>query len=607
MNQNQTQSLQNAWGDRIRALKNVPPVLKILWDSGPQVVAWGLILRVFVAIMPWAIARVAAWIINGVEQVLRHQSLPPRFWWIVGLEVGLAVLTGILTRTIDYFDQLLADRYTNHVSIEVMRKAAQLDLTTYEDPVYYDRLERARVQATDRLVLIQQMGRLFQQIITTLVFTATLLYYSPWLMVLLALGIIPSFLGETHFAFLGYAKNFSQTPAKRLMDYLRQVGGSKEAAKELKLFNLNEYLTNRFAVLSEQIYRENVALSRKKLIGGGLLGILGTLGYYGSYAYVIWRAVHGYYSIGTFYFITNSIVQASSNMQQVFSTASGIADQALFLTDLIAFFEMKPMVQSKADALLAPRPVRRGFEFRNVSFAYPGTERKVLKNFNFSLRPGERIALIGENGQGKTTVVKLITRLYDPTEGEILLDGVDLREYSLEDLHKEIGVIFQDFMRYEMTARENISIGRVEIPHTQVEIEKAAQKSLAAGVVAKLHDGYDQMLGRRFEGGVDLSGGEWQKIALARAYLRDAQLLILDEPTAALDAKSELEVFERFAELTEGKMALLISHRFSTVRMADRIVVLEGGRLVEEGNHQQLIALDGRYAEMFEMQAASYR
>jgi ATP-binding cassette subfamily B protein len=331
------------------------------------------------------------------------------------------------------------------------------------------------------------------------------------------------------------------------------------------------------------------------------------MGYYGSYAYVIWRAVHGSYSIGTFYFITNAIVQASSSLQQVFSTASGIADQALFLTDLIAFFEMKPMVQSKPNALPSPRPIRKGFEFHNVSFAYPGTERKVLKDFNFTLSPGERIALIGENGQGKTTVVKLITRLYDPTEGQILLDGVDLREYSLEDLHKEIGVIFQDFMRYEMSASENISIGRVELPHTEAEIESAADKSLAAGVIAKLAHGYDQMLGRRFEGGVDLSGGEWQKIALARAYLRDAQLLILDEPTAALDAKSELEVFERFAELTEGKMALLISHRFSTVRMADRIVVLEGGRLVEAGNHSQLMALGGRYAAMFEMQAASYR
>lgn len=603
----QNQSLQNAWGDRIRALKNVPPVLKILWESGPVVVVWGLILRVIVAFMPWAIAKVAAWIINGVEHVLRHQGLPNHFWWIVGLEVSLAVVTGLLTRTIDYFDSLLADRYTHHVSIEVMRQAAQLDLTTYEDPVFYDRLERARVQATDRLVLIQQLGRLYQQIITTLIFTGTLLYYSPWLMVLLALGVIPSFLGETHFAFLGYAKNFRQTPAKRQMDYLRQVGGSKEAAKELKLFNLNEYLTNRFAALAEQIYQENIALSRKKLIGGGLLGILSTLGYYGSYAYVIWRAVNGYYNIGTFYFITNAIVQASSNLQQVFSTASGIADQALFLTDLIAFFEMKPTVHSKPNALPAPRPIRKGFEFRNVSFAYPGTERRVLRDFNFTLRPGERIALIGENGQGKTTIVKLITRLYDPTEGQILLDGVDLRDYSLEDLHKEIGVIFQDFMRYEMTARENIAIGRVEIPHTEEEIESAAQKSLAAGVVGKLQHGYDQILGRRFEGGVDLSGGEWQKVALARAYLRDAQLLILDEPTAALDARSELEVFERFAELTENKMALLISHRFSTVRMADRIVVLEGGRLVEEGNHKQLMALGGRYAAMFEMQAASYR
>jgi ATP-binding cassette subfamily B protein len=295
------------------------------------------------------------------------------------------------------------------------------------------------------------------------------------------------------------------------------------------------------------------------------------------------------------------------NIQQAFSTASGVADQALFLTDLIAFFEMKPGVESKVNGLPAPRPIQRGFEFRNVSFAYPGAERRILSNFNFTLQPGENVALIGENGQGKTTVVKLITRLYDPTEGQILLDGVDLREYDLADLHAEIGVIFQDFMRYEMTARENIEVGRIEVPHELREIEYAAEKSLADGVIAKLEGGYDQMLGRRFEGGVDLSGGEWQKLALARAYLRDAQLLILDEPTAALDARSELQVFERFAELTEGKMALLISHRFSTVRMADRIVVLEGGRLVEEGTHTQLMALGGRYAAMFEMQAASYR
>jgi ATP-binding cassette, subfamily B, bacterial len=601
-------SSRSAWRERVQALKNVPPVLGILWQSGPAVVVWGLTLRVLVAALPAAIAGVAAMILNGVQHYFTHQGLIPHFWWLVALEAGLNVLNGLLVRGIDYSDSLLADRYTHFVSIRVMKQAAALDLTTYEDPVFYDRLERARVQATDRLAMIQQMGRLFQQGLTTLIWTGILLWYSPWLVLLLALGVLPTFLGETHFAFLGYAKNFRQTPAKRQMDYLRQVAGSREGAKELKLFNLSPFLSNRFTQLSLGIYEENVALSRKKLIAGGLLGVIATLGYYGAYAFVIWRAVTGNYnSIGEFYYLTNAIIQASSNLQQVFSTASGIADQALFLTDLLAFFEMKPTVTSNPDGALIPRPIQRGFEFRNVSFAYPGTTRRVLSNFNFTLRPGERIALIGENGQGKTTVVKLITRLYDPTEGQILLDGIDLRDYKLEDLHHEIGVIFQDFMRYEMTARENISVGRVESEHSQAELEDAAHKSLAESVIAKLPGGYDQMLGRRFETGVELSGGEWQRVALARAYLRDAQLLVLDEPTAALDARSELEVFERFAELTMGKMALLISHRFSTVRMADRIVVLEGGKLVEEGTHPQLMALGGRYASMFEMQAASYR
>lgn len=598
----------SAWGDRVRALRNVPAVLRIVWESGRSVVTWGLILRVVVPALGLLIAIVAAKIVTGVARALQHQSQFPYFWWLVLAEVGLALLTGIFSRAIDYCDQLLADRYTYHVSVRVMRQAAQLDLTTYENPDYYDRLERARVQATDRLAMIQQMGRLFQQVILTIIWSAVLIYRSPLMIVPLIAGVLPSFFGETHFAFLGYAKNFRQTPDKRQMDYLRQVGGSKEAAKELKLFNLSDYLTNRFKSLSQKIYDQDVDLSRRKLIWGGLLSLISTLGYYGAYVFAIYEAVTGHYpTIGAFTLVTVAIQQSSTNFQQAFSTASGIADQALFLTDLIAFFEMKPTVQSKPNALPAPRPIVKGFEFRNVSFAYPGTTRRVLKDFNFTLRVGERIALIGENGQGKTTVVKLITRLYDPTEGRILLDGVDLRDYDLDDLHQEIGVIFQDFMRYEMTARENIAIGRVELPHTEEEIETAAHKSLAEGVIQKMPARYDQMLGRRFEGGVDLSGGEWQKIALARAYLRDAQLLVLDEPTAALDAKSELEVFQRFAELTEGKMALLISHRFSTVRMADRIVVLEGGRLVEEGTHQQLIALGGRYAEMFEMQAASYR
>jgi ATP-binding cassette subfamily B protein len=597
----------NAWRDRVRALKNVPAVLHFVWESGPAVVFWNIALRVLVAFLPVGIGIIGRFIIDGVNTIRMHQPLPQHFWWLVAAEMALAVLIGILSRAVDYCDSLLADRYTQHVSVEVMRKAASLDVTAYEDPVFYDRLERARVQATDRLAMIQQMGRLIQQTVTAIAFSAVLIRYSPLLLLLLVVGIIPAFLGESHFAFLTYAKNFHQTPWRRQMDYLRQVGGSKEAAKELKLFNLSNYLTNRFTELSQRIYDENVALNRRRLFWGGLLAILGQLGYYGAYAYSIYCTIQGRYSVGDLTLITMAIMQSMSNIQQAFSTASGVADQALFLTDLIAFFEMKPRVESKIGGLSVPHPIVCGFEFRNVSFVYPGTNRRILSDFNFTLSPGERVALIGENGQGKTTMVKLITRLYDPTEGQVLLDGIDLREYDLLDLHSEIGVIFQDFMRYEMTARENIAVGRIENPHTQEEIEYAAEKSLAAGVIAKLSGGYDQMLGRRFEGGVDLSGGEWQKLALARAYLRDAQLLVLDEPTAALDARSEFEVFERFAELTYGKMALLISHRFSTVRMADRIVVLEGGRLVEEGSHTELIALGRRYAAMFEMQAASYR
>jgi ATP-binding cassette subfamily B protein len=488
-----------------------------------------------------------------------------------------------------------------------MRHASNLDLTAYEDPVFYDRLERARVQATDRLGMIQSIGRLIQQVITAASLSVSILLFSPWLLLLLIAGILPAFLGESHFAFLGYARNFRQTPIRRELDYLRVLGGSREAAKELKLFGLKDFLIGRFTRLSDQIYVENVDLARRRLVAGSFLSMIGTAGYYSAYVYVIWRTIAGALSIGTLTFLTGAIVQASSNIQQVFSTLSSIADQALFLTDLLAFFAMKPTIRSKPNALPAPRPITRGFEFRHVSFCYPGNSRRVLNDLNFHLHPGERIALIGENGEGKTTLVKLLTRLYDPTEGQILLDGVDLREYSLEDLYREIGVIFQDFMRYEMTARDNIAVGQIDQVSTLPVLKQAAAKSMANEVIERLPRDYEQMLGRRFENGVDLSGGEWQKVALARAYLRDAQLLILDEPTAALDARSEFEVFQRFAELTAGKTALFISHRFSTVRMADRIVVLEHGRIAEDGNHEQLSRLGGRYAEMFEMQAASYR
>ncbi|MFZ0286065.1 MAG: ABC transporter ATP-binding protein [Terriglobales bacterium] len=596
------------WRERLTALRNVPSVLKIVWDSGPAVVVFGLGSRLVASFLPIALLWITKLIIDGiVHAVTTHQPVPSRFWWLVATEFALAVLVSLVSRAIDYSDSLLADKYTRHVSIRVMDHAASLDLTAYEDPVFYDRLERARVQATDRLGMIQAVGRLVQQAITTLTLSVSIMVFSPWLMLLLIAGVVPAFIGESHFAFLGYAKNFRQTPARRQLDYLRILGGSKEAAKELKLFGLREFLRNRFTRLSDEIYEENVALSRRKLIAGSLLSVVGTMGYYSAYVFVIWRTVNGALTIGTLTFLAGAIQQASSNIQQIFSTLAGIADQALFLTDLLAFFEMRPTIRSKPNALPAPRPMLRGFEFRKVSFRYPGSSRLVLDRLNFHLRPGERVALIGENGQGKTTIVKLITRLYDPSEGEILLDGIDLREYDLEDLHREMGVIFQDFMRYEMTARENIAVGRIEEIDNPELLEAAARKSMADCVVGHLPGHYEQMLGRRFDQGVDLSGGEWQKVALARAYLRDAQLLILDEPTAALDARSEFEVFRRFSELTAGKTALFVSHRFSTVRMADRIVVLDNGRIVEDGSHDQLASIGGRYAEMFEMQASSYR
>jgi ATP-binding cassette, subfamily B, bacterial len=600
--------IRGGWRERVSALRNVPAVLRFVWESGRMVVVLGLVSRVIASLLPPALFWVSKLIIDAIFQILTtHQPVTRRLWWLVAVEFALAVAAGVIGRLIDYLDALLAGKYTHYVSVRVMEHAASLDLIAYEDPVFYDRLERARVQATDRLFMIQAIGRLIQQVITTISLSISIMVFSPWLLLLLIVGVIPAFVGETHFAFLGYAKNFRQTPIRRQLDYLRILGGSKEAAKELKLFGLRSFLTSRFEGLSNQVYLEDVTLARRKALAGSILSAIGTAGYYTAYVYAVWRTVTGIFSFGTLTLLANAIREASSNLQQTFSTLSTIADQALFLTDLIAFFDMRPTIRSKPNALPAPRPIVRGFEFRNVSFKYPGSERLVLRDLNLHLHPKERVALIGENGEGKTTLVKLLTRLYDPYEGQILLDGVDLREYDLEDLYREIGVIFQDYMRYEMSARENIAVGRIEEVDNLTLVKRSAEKSLADDVVSKFPSGYEQMLGRRFEGGVDLSGGEWQKVALARAYLRDAQVLILDEPTSALDARSEYEVFQRFAELTAGKMALFISHRFSTVRMADRIIVLENGRIAEDGDHEALTQLGGRYAEMFELQAASYR
>lgn len=601
----QSQSFWGTWQERLRALRNVGPLARIVWQAGPGVVAGGLSWRILSALMPLAMLSVSKRILDAVQAHFAGHPLPPYFWYLVGAEATLAAFGSIMSRLIAYFDALLADRFTRHVSITVMKHAASLDLASYEDPVFYDKLERARVQATDRIGMIQALGAVLQQIIGAVSLSIGIFWFSPWLLPLLVLATVPAFLGESHFAFLGYAQNIRQTPIKRQLDYLRTLGASKESAKELKLFDLSGFLSGEYMRLSNIIYEQNVRLAGRRLWAGAFLSLLSTGGYYVAYAYVIYRTVTGALTWGALTFLTGAIAGASTNIQQIFSTFSSIADQSLFLTDLVEFLRVGPKINSKPNALPAPRPIRDGFVFDNVSFSYPGSTRRVLDRLQFRIDRGERIALIGENGQGKTTIVKLLTRLYDPTEGRILLDGVDLREYDIEDLHRQVGVIFQDFVRYEMTARENIAVGRLGEP--EPAIRDAANKSMAHQVIERLPRGLDQLLGRRFEGGVDLSGGEWQRMALARAYLRDAQILVLDEPTAALDARSEYEVFRRFAELTQGKMALLISHRFSTVKMADRIVVLENGRIVEQGSHQALIALGRRYASMFELQASSYR
>jgi ATP-binding cassette subfamily B protein len=456
-------------------------------------------------------------------------------------------------------------------------------------------------------VLLSAMGSLFQRGLGLVTMAAGVVYYEPWLFVLLVLCVVPTFMGESRFAVLGYNLAHRLTPRRRELDYLRLVGSSRESAKEVKMFDLGPHLEGRYGSVAGDVIRENRALARRRLVWGTLFAATATLGYFGGYAYLVWQTVEGRISVGTLTFLAGALGTAQTELASVFSLVSSISEHALFLTDLLSFLALEPTIASRPDALPAPRPIRDGLEFRGVSFHYPGSDKLVLEDLDFRIGPGERVAIVGENGSGKTTFVKLVARLYEPTAGEILLDGVDLREYRVEELRREIGVIFQDFFRYDMQVRHNIGTGQVELIGDDAALWEAARKSGADDTVASLPGRLEQMLGRRFEGGVDLSGGQWQAMALARAYLRDAQLLILDEPTASLDAIAEAEAFASFAEVTRGRMAILISHRFSTVRMADRVVVLAKGRISEEGTHDTLVAARGRYAQLYEKQASSYR
>ena len=611
-----------SWRERFAAMRYVPALLVLVWQTDRLLTFATAVLRVVRAFVPVATLWIGKLII---DEVIRARGAGPnwrRLALLVGIELAIAVGSDALGRASQLVEGLLGDLFTNRMSIRLMEHAATLDLAQFEDPDFYDHLERARRNTTGRIGLLAQVLTLAQDALTLMTLSAALLAFSVWLFVLLVLATLPAFVGEAHFASLQYSLLFRRTPERRQLDYLRYVGASLETAKEVQIFGLAPWLIERYRVLSDLFYDENRILSYKRAGVGALLSLVGTAGYYAAYALMLVRAVSGAISVGTLTFLAGSFQRGRGSIQSLLLGVSSVAEQALYLKDLFTFFEMQPTITARPGAPPVPKPIREGFVFEDVGFSYPGSDRWAVRHVNLRLTPGERVAFVGLNGAGKTTLVKLLSRLYDPTEGRILLDGRDLREYDLASVRQAVGVIFQDFVRYDMRFDENIAVGEIDSAREYLEraprdddasiephpsVASAAERSLAASLLPRLPARYRQMLGRRFEQGVDLSGGEWQKVALARAYMRDAQLLILDEPTAALDARAEYEVFLRFAELIGGRMAILISHRFSTVRMADRIVVLQNGTISEAGTHEELVQRGGLYAELFDMQALGYR
>ncbi|MEO1050403.1 MAG: ABC transporter ATP-binding protein [Bacteroidota bacterium] len=594
---------------RFGALKNLPPFFKLIWDTNPRIATVNVIFRIIKSVIPVVMLYIGKLIIDEVVYLTSAEGdgdLTEIFTFI-GIEFALAIFSDLLNRSIALLDSLLGDLFANKTSVKLMQHASDLDLDQFEDADFYDKLERARRQTVARTALMSQVLGQLQNLITIISLGIGLVVFNPWLILILVITVIPAFLGENYFNERSYSLIFSWTPQRRELDYLRYTGASDETAKEVKIFGLADFLIKRFKRLSDQYYEENKKLSIKRAGWGLLFAAIGSAGYYSAYVYIVYQTAIGQLTIGDLTFLSGSFMRLRALLEGLITQLSTIAEGSLYLKDFFEFFELKPRIKRNKQALPFPSPIQKGFEFQDVGFKYQNSEKWAVRNVNFTLQAGEKLALVGENGAGKTTLVKLLSRLYDPTEGRILLDGKDLREYDPEDLRKETGVIFQDFVKYQMKAKENIAVGRIDELEDTDRIEDSAKQSLADKVVEGLPDRYEQMIGKRFANGVDLSGGQWQKIALGRAYMRDAQLLILDEPTAALDARAEHDVFVRFTELTNNKTAVLISHRFSTVRMADRILVLEGGKVLESGSHEELLEDGGKYAELFSLQAEGYK
>jgi ATP-binding cassette subfamily B protein len=594
--------------ESIQALKLLPPFFRMIWRTSPRLTFWNIFLRLFKAAIPVSQLYVGKLII---DEVIRLISAPEKdfnqLWLWIGIELGLAVFSEIFNRLISLTDALLGDLYSNHSSVELMQKAATLDLGMFEDSEFYDKLERARRQTTGRVVLMSMVLSQLQDLITILFLAAGLIAFEPWLIAILIVAVLPSFISEAYFSRTSYSLVRSWTPQRRELDYLRYIGASVETAKEVKVFGLEKFLSGRFSKIATEYFKANRSIAIRRTLWGTTLQILSVIAYYGAYILIIIKTVGGALSVGDLTFLSGSFNRLQNQLQNLLSTFTRITESALYLQDYFDFLAIVPSIKDGPNATDAPKEIREGIRFEKVGFKYPGTDIWAVRNISFMLQAGEKLALVGENGAGKTTLVKLLARMYDPSEGTIYLDGVDIKTFRIESYRKMIGVIFQDYVRFSFIASENVAIGQVDEAGNTEQIKTAAEKSLADPVIQKLPGGYNQMLGKRFAEGIDLSGGEWQKIALARAYMRDAQLVILDEPTAALDARAEFEVFKRFAELTKGKSAVIISHRFSTVRMADRILVLKNGEMLEIGTHEELLASNNLYAELFNLQAQGYQ
>lgn len=597
-----------SWQDRLTALQNIRSLFTMVWETSPLLELGTVVLCLLRSPIPLIRLWIAKLTLDAMVALAAHRAgVAVLIWKLVAFQFALSVAGDLLGRAGSLLENLLGDRLSEHISLQLVIHAAKLDLAHFEDSNFHDRLERARRLSNNRLGLQSAVLDTCQEVLTLSALLGTLLLFSPWVVLLLVLAVTPAFLGERRFSRLMHRLQYTRTPERRLLEYIRQLITNVQSMKEVRIFGLADHLTERYREISSSLLAEEESIGIRRTVIGSVLRLISTCAFYGTYVLVVLRMIAGTITIGSFAFLTGAFARCRGSVESILSSLNSATTQALVLKDLFDFLQLKPNIHTRSTSILAPRPMTRGFQFEKVTFSYPGRNEPVLNKISFCLRPDETIALVGDNGAGKTTLVKLLTRLYDPTEGRILLDGVDLRDYDIQDLQSQIGVIFQDYVRYNMSARENIGFGKLDSIGDDFRIQAAARKSLAKTLIDQFPDGYDQMLGRRFAGGVDLSGGEWQKFALARAYMRDAQVLVLDEPTASLDARAERLLFQRFADLAQGRSAILISHRFSTVRMADRILVLSDGFIEEDGTHEDLMSRGGRYSQLFELQAAGYR